>query len=433
MSAAQEWRQGWRAVVGAGIGVATGLALFAYIASLFIPEYQKAFQWTRAEIGLQAWATMAAGFTAPFIGRIADRIGIRMPILVCTLGFGAVCVAMANQTGDIGLYWVLYFLLVLFGLGAGSGTWTRAITAVFDKARGFALSVALSLVSLTAIVMPIFLETTIAQHGWRAGWYLVGAVGVGFGLLALLILPRQTAAPVRVGGVASLAQAARMPGFWLAVIGMFLINIPSGGVMNQMAPLIKDKGFDGGDAALMMAAFAAAVFVGRLIAGVCLDRFPTRYVAFVAMAAPAVGCVLLIDQAGIMLGVVLAGLMLTGLSQGAEGDIGPYLIARRFGMAAFAGMSGALSGAVVVGTAAGTFLFSQMHTRTGSYDGALWIGAGAFLLGALCYLAIDSRPEEERTNARAATSQSECSAQIAAAPRNATSGSVINRTGTGAT
>lgn len=391
-----EWRAGWRSVLASGIGVATGLALFAYIASLFIPEYEKAFGWTRAEIGMQAWAIIAAGFAAPVIGRIADRVGIRLPILICTLGFGAVSVAMAFQTGDIRLYWFLYFLLVLFGLGAGSGTWTRAVTAAFDKSRGLALSVSLSLVSLTAIVMPILLESTIAQYGWRAGWLLVAGVGVGWGIFALLLLPRQAPLPARSGGVASLAQAARIPGFWLAVVGMFLINIPSGGIMNQMAPLIKDKGFSGGDAAVMMAAFAAAVFVGRLIAGVCLDRFPPRYVAFIAMAAPALGCVLLTDQAGVMLSVVMAGLMLAGLSQGAEGDIGPYLIARRFGLAAFAGMSGALSGAVVVGTAIGTILFSQMHTRTGSYDVALWLGAGAFFLGALCYLAIDTRPEEER-------------------------------------
>jgi MFS family permease len=375
--------------LAAGIGVATGLALFAYIASLFIRQYVADFNWTRGQIGLSAFATLAAGFSAPVIGRIADRHGVRTTIAVCTVGFGAVCIGMANQVGVLWHYYLLYFLLVAFGLGAGSVTWTRMISAAFEQSRGLALSVGLSLVTFTAMVMPPLLQSTIAAQGWRAGWLLIGALAVGAGAIALLIAPQRDPAPSRQAlGVESLKRAARIPAFWLAVIGMYLINIPSGGLMNQMEPLLSDRQFAPTQAALIMSAFAAAVFVGRLVAGACLDHFPTRFVAFVSMALPAAGCLMLAGQAGGAFVLVAVGIALAGLSQGAEGDIAPYLVARRFGMAAFGGLLGALNTATVAGTATGSILFTQAHDRTGSYDVALYVGAVCFLAGALCYLAI---------------------------------------------
>jgi MFS family permease len=390
-SAAAEWRSGWRAVLAAGLGVATGLSLFAYVVSLFIRHYTAEFGWTRGDIAGTAFATLAAGLMAPFLGRLADRIGVRPMIVICTLGYGLVCCAMAAQTGDIRVYIGLYFLLVLFGIGTASITWTRAVSAAFMRSRGLALSVALSLVTFAAMVMPPILQGVIDVHGWRTAWLVLGAVSVGAGFVGLIVLGRQPVAHAGVqrAGVSTLSAAARMPAFWLAVIGMALINIPSGGIMNQMAALIADRGFNPTDAAQVMSAFALSVFLGRLIAGLCLDRFPTEIVAFVSMAAPAIGCVLLTQSvsAGSLAAVVI-GIVLAGLSQGAEGDIGPYVIARRFGLAAFSGIVGAISAATIVGTAAGAFLFARTFDATGGYDLALWIGAGAFLSGALCYLAL---------------------------------------------
>jgi hypothetical protein len=140
-----------------------------------------------------------------------------------------------------------------------------------------------------------------------------------------------------------------------------------------------------------MSAFALSVIAGRFLAGFCLDRFPAPFVAFTALALPALGCLLLMEGAGAQVGVVAAGIVLAGLSQGAEGDIGPYIMAQRFGFAAFGGMVGAIGAATAAGTACGTLLFGRTVTATGSYDLALSIGVGCFLAGALCYLALGFR------------------------------------------
>lgn len=383
-----EWSTGWRSVLAAGLGTATGLSLFAYLTSIFIRHYTAEFGWTRADIAGSAIGTLAAGLLAPFVGRAADLFGIRPVIIASVTGFSLVCVAMALQPGVLWVYYLLYFLLVFTGIGTGSLSWGRAVGEAFVAGRGLALATALAMVTLTAAIMPMVLQTVIDGFGWRAAWLVLGGLCAVAGLVGLVLMPPQK--PVdKVAAKSSMAPVVRSSAYWLAIVGMFAINIPSGGLMNQMSVLISDRGFSPQEAAQVMGAFALAVFVGRMISGWLLDIVPAQYVAFVSMALPAIGCVFLTQTgAGLIPYAVLFGIVLAGLSQGAEGDVGPYVLAGRFGMPAFGAMVGSLGAATTVGTAVGAQLFGRTHTATGTYDFALWVGAGCFVFGALCYLFI---------------------------------------------
>lgn len=387
LSARQEWLGGWRVVLACAVGASSGLILYPFVASLFITHHVAAFGWTRGEAANASFATLGAGFLAPLVGRLADKIGVKPVIMVGTLGFASACAGQGLQPGDIRVYYALTFCLVFFGLGTTSITWARPVTALFVRSRGLALSTALSSVTLTAAITPPILNYVISTHGWRYGWFMLGAMALLAGVLALLMMPKVT--PRREATINSykLGEAARMPSFWLLVAGMFIINIPSGGLMAQMAALVGDKGFDPATVANVLSAFAISVFCGRLIAGFCLDRLPPQVVTFASMALPAVGCLLLLGQAA-YLPLVISGIALAGLSQGAEGDVGPFLIGRYFGLQAFGALMGSVNAAVVGGTGVGGIVFAQAYDRTGSYDVALWFGAACFLIGACCFAVI---------------------------------------------
>ena len=396
LSSLGEWRFGWRIVLTAGIGSAAGLILYPYVGSMFIRHHVEAFGWTRGEAGLASIMTLCAGLLAPLVGRLADGIGVRPVIIMGTIGFAGACAGLGLQNGDIRVYWGLMFCLVFFGLGTTSITWARPINATFVRSRGLALSTALSTVTLTAAITPPLLNYVIDGYGWRAGWFMLGAVAVVGAAIALLLMPRVKPRPEATVHSFKLGEAARQPAFWLLVAGMFLVNIPSGGLMAQMAALIGDKGFDGTTVASVLSAFAVSVFAGRLIAGFCLDRFPPQIVTFLAMGLPAIGCIMLLGQQPI-LWLAVTGIVLAGLSQGAEGDVGPFLIGRYFGLKSFGALMGCVNAGVVSGTGAGGILFSQAFDRFGSYDVVLWAGAGCFLAGALCFAAIGAsrRPVTE--------------------------------------
>lgn len=387
LSTPQEWLGGWRVVLSAGIGAAGGLILYPFVASLFITHHVAAFGWTRGEAAYASIASLCAGLLAPLVGRLADRIGVRPVIIVGSIGFAAACAGQGLQTGNIWLYYALTFCLIFFGLGTTSITWARPINALFVRSRGLALSTALSSVTLTAAITPPLLNHVITTYGWRNGWFMLGALAIVCAALALLLLPRVKPRPEATANSYRLGEAARTPAFWLLVAGMFIINIPSGGLMGQMAALVGDKGLDGATVASVLSAFAISVFAGRLIAGFCLDRFPPHIVTFLAMALPAAGCLMLLGPGG-ALPLVIAGIALAGLSQGAEGDVGPFLIGRYFGLKAFGALMGCVNAAVVGGTGIGGVLFAQAFDNTGSYDIALWAGAACFLIGACCFAMI---------------------------------------------
>lgn len=387
LSSVGEWRLGWRIVLAAGVGAAAGLILYPFIASLFIQHHTAAFKWTRGEASYASIASLIAGSLAPLVGRLADKVGVRPVIIIGAIGFGGACIGMSLQNGNTWLYYALTFLLVFFGLGTTSITWARTINAVFVRSRGLALSTALSSVTLTAAITPPLLNHVMETYGWRAGWVMLGAMAIAGSLLGLLLLPKVKPRPEAMVNSFRLGEATRTPAFWLLVAGMFIINIPSGGLMAQMAALLGDKKLDGATVASVLSAFAISVFFGRLIAGFCLDRFPAQLVTFIAMGVPAVGCLMLLGPSDYM-PLVIAGIALAGLSQGAEGDVGPFLIARYFGLKAFGALMGCVNAAVVTGTGVGGVLFAQVHDFTNSYDVALWAGAGCFLVGALCFAAI---------------------------------------------
>lgn len=392
---------GWRSLLATSLGTSTGITLSAYLVSLFVQEYVLAFGWTRGQIALGSLASLAAGLTAPLIGRAADHFGVKPVILICTIGYFVGALGMANLSGDIRYYYIAYFLIIVFGLGTTTLTWARFIAVDFIETRGLALSVAQSCVTITVLAMPPILQTINATYGWRYGWIAMGTLALAGGLVALLIAPASVrSASARKHDDRRAFRAALVTrDFMLLVGGMYVLNIPSGGIINQMAALIADHGFTAGDAAKMLSLFAISVFVGRFAAGVCLDRFNPSRVAFICFALPSIGCLLLMSNVTSTLALMM-GIILAGMSQGAEGDVAPFIIARRFPIGAFGGVMGGISAATTAGTATGAILFGQIFDRSGNYDIALVIGAIAFVIGGICYFFVDSHIQKpEHLNA----------------------------------
>ena len=72
-----------------------------------------------------------------------------------------------------------------------------------------------------------------------------------------------------------------------------------------------------------------------------------------------------------------------GLLQGAELDINAYFVARRFGLARYSAIYGALLGLGWIGNAAGIIGVGLMHDRFGSYDLAQLLALAALAVGAV--------------------------------------------------
>ena len=78
-------------------------------------------------------------------------------------------------------------------------------------------------------------------------------------------------------------------------------------------------------------------------------------------------------------------LLLIGLAQGSEGDIGAYLTSRKFSLANYSFVYSFLIASLGIGSALGSALLSFTLHLTDRFDLFLWISAAATMLGALAF------------------------------------------------
>jgi MFS transporter, OFA family, oxalate/formate antiporter len=396
-----EWSRGWRAVIAGFLGIGAGFSLYPYVSSLFVQQFIKEFGWTRGEISISAFGVIVGAFVGLWVGRLADRYGARRTAIVGTLLYSGMLAAMSRLPSEIGAYYVLYTGMVCVGMATSGLVYTKPVSAWFDTARGMGLAATLTGVSVGAIIAPPLLTDVIAVHGWRAAYLALAGATLLTGLLAAFLVTepgfdsnRSDRSDAAALSGMTLGEAGTGHRFWAMIVALLLINIAGGGVMHQMALVIRAHGIEPGPTAQLMSLFALMVFVGRLAAGVLLDRVWAPLVWFLTMAPPAVGCFLLLGGEA-TIALLAIGVALIGLSQGAEGDLIGYMVARYFGVRHFGAINGAMGAAVTGGTALGALLFGISHDRTGSYDFAMTAAGVSFGVAALILFTLGRYPDHQ--------------------------------------
>lgn len=400
-----EWRKGWRIVLGAGVGIGTGVAVYLLTASLLIKGVTQEFGWTRGDLALAgASSFLIAAVALTFIGRFVDRFGFRAVVLVCVPALCSVYFLTTLVQGSFAFYIALLLVGGIFGGGTSSLVYTRPVIGAFDRQRGLALGLAASGTSLGAIIVAPILAALVGTYGWRAGLYglIVVTLVIGMPLALWLIGSAKEAkgeasdelidkAEVSPELNVSLRDALRGRAFWLIALALIAINIPGSGVVGQLAPMITDKGLSETEAGIAMSIYAIGLLVARVATGFALDRFPAPNVAAIATGVPALGALLLlVPEPNFVLAAF--AVLLIGMQQGAEVDLLAYFVSRNFGTKNYGSIYGAIAMGGAIASAAGLVLFGKVHDFTKTYDIALMAGAAAFLIGAGSFFALRFAP-----------------------------------------
>ena len=191
-----------------------------------------------------------------------------------------------------------------------------------------------------------------------------------------------------------MAQLFTTPLFQLAVGGMLLVNIPQLLVSSQLVLLLADNGATGKVATGIVALYAAGVAAGRVLCGLALDRIAVQYVAIFTLGLPAIGLAAMAssyDATWILSGAIL----LMALAQGAESDIGAYLISRKFALRNYSLIASFLTVALTLGSALGSVMLSYLLSATDSYVSFLILCAVATLIGAALFYLTGRYPAQD--------------------------------------
>ena len=400
---AVEFRRGWPVLVAAALGTAFGASPIPFnSAGPFTKPLAEEFGWGRGDIQLALfWFTAAVVLTVPFIGGLADRIGVRKVAIGTLALFGITFAALAFTPASLFAFYLLWVLMGALGGGSTPVTWTRAVNSWFVHNRGLALALTLMGTGVTAAFLPSLATWLIEHYGWRKAFIGISLLPLAVALPVVIWLFREPEAkdaheliapPSRLG--VTVGQALRDYRFWVIAVSILFVAIGVGGSITNFQPLLMDRGFQPQEAAKIAGVIGVSVIIGRLLAGVLIDRYWAPLVTLPMLALPALACFLLAQPEVPAFAAILSA-MLIGLAAGAETDLVAYLTARYFGLANYGRLYGLQYSVFGFASGISPFLFGRVFDVTGSYQPILYVAAVLFVLGAVALLTLGRYPKFE--------------------------------------
>jgi predicted MFS family arabinose efflux permease len=391
---ASEFRRGWPAVLSALVGVGLGLSPVGfYTVGVFAPVLAKTFGWSFGDIffGITV-QTITAIVAAPLMGILADRIGAR-PVALVSLGlFGLAFMGFALCRGSLAFYYLIWGLLAAVGSGSLPMTWTRPINQIFDRRKGMALGIALMGTGLFGFFSKPLTEWLITSFGWRGAYVGIGLLPIIIGLPICFTLFREVATPLKTAAAApqpglSLAESLRAWRFWLLGAALLPISFGIVGALPNMENILHGDGFPPERIIALTSLIGLSAIAGRLAGGFLLDLFWAPAVAALILCSPIVSLWLLL-QPHLNTAGAATSICLIGFAVGVEYDIIAYLVARYFGMRAYAAIYSVLYTCFGIGAGFAPFIFGWSFDREHSYNPILEVAAIALLISALSLLTL---------------------------------------------
>lgn len=391
-------------VLGCALGLSTSVApIYLGPFSIFLLPISEEFGWTRGDMSA-VFATTALGIAvaSPMIGSWVNRVGARRVLMIGIVSFAISIAGISRLSGSLPLYFALSAVVGVTGAATNTFVYVSILPQWFTARLGMMLGIAMTGIGIGQTAMPILSQFLISELGWRNAYLGLASLPVLIALPCVVFLLRERDssaegdADATPSGASDARDFLRSGAFWMLGASFLVIAVAAGGLALHTFPILIDRGFTEMEAASLAAAGGVSVFVGRLGAGVLLDYLGARVVGAVVFLAAAVGPLLLASFGPPALLYVVPVFM--GFALGAEGDLMPYAIRKRFGLQNYSVIYGWLFGLFNGGVLIGPLLLGFYYDATGSYDGMLlMIGVAVGLLYPAFWQAVGAGNDSTRT------------------------------------
>ncbi|WP_321817694.1 MULTISPECIES: MFS transporter [unclassified Paraburkholderia] len=381
-------------VAGAAIGMAIGYApVFNATAGVFAPAILREFHWTREQAALSYAASMGGlAAASPFIGMLMDRFGVRRVILTSAILFSLAVACMSLQRGDPGSWVALSLFIGVTGAATSVLGYLAILPQWFDRRLGLATGCAMIGLGIGAAAAPTATQHLIGALHWRHAYQVIACVSLAGSLLACLLIRERKSAPralPRQGHfVDGLAGGAAFSTLKLGIIFAvaFLASSATLSLNPHLPALLTERGLSAEEAAHCASLIGIGILLGRLLAGILMDRFHAPFVGSAFFLAGAVGYLLLLNAVSLQSALLACACI--GLAIGVEGDLLSYLVRaylgmRRFGLNYGIAFAGYASGAVI-----GPLLAGRYFDQNGNYEMPLRLAPAVLLVASLLIVSL---------------------------------------------
>ena len=353
--------------------------------------------------------TWGSGIVAPFIGRLADRIGPRwlMPFALVIAGVCYFILAGGDAVWQFYAGFVIGRMMVNSAL-IGLVPRTAAVN-FFRRRRNMALAM-VSIFRPTAGAINIQIISVIAvRQGYRAAYRYMGVLSLMLILPVMLFMRRRpedigllpdgdSVEQFQASGGGGRApgftpefswtarEATRTRAFWLLVTITFLGTMASSATGFSLVPYLVE------DAGLSIAAAAGVLSLGTFLAvanlvwGYLADRITPRRCLLIMMVGAGGMTAFLIAVDSLATALVFA--IVWGVFSGGLGSLENMVLAQYFGRGSFGTILGYFSPMQMIALGLGPALASTIRSIAGNYDVLYGAMAVAYLVSAvLMYIA----------------------------------------------
>ncbi len=372
--------ESWRRLLASLLLMTIGSAAM-YVVPVMLPAVQAEFGVGRGEASTPYFALMIGfGVGSLLMGRLSDRFGVMVPVLIGTMGL-CIGYVLASMAPGIGAYaWLHGVLISMLGAAATFSPLVADTAMWFARRRGVAVAICASGNYIAGALWPPIIQSMVADLGWRQTyvWMAVFSALTMPGLAWLL--RRRASLPAVVvssaSGGSAIANAGHsrpfglQPSLALALLCLAGVACCVAMAMPQVhiVAYCTDLGYGPARGAQMMSLMLGFGIVSRLLSGIVSDRIGGLPTLMIGSVLQGLALLMFLPFDGLVSLYVIS--VLFGLFQGGIVPSYAIIVREHFPTANVGLRVSAVLTATMVGMAVGGWASGKIFDLSGSYDAA---------------------------------------------------------------
>ena len=286
---------GWIIVGIANIGIFSSGPGQSHTFSVFVEPISQDLELSSASIAsAYGLATLIAAFLLPYMGKIIDRYGARVSLIIISIILGISCIFFGAASNFLMLT-VGFGFLRFFGQGSLMLGCANLVSQWFDSKRGFAMSLMALGFGMSMAIHPPVSQFLIDQYGWKYAWIILGISTWIIMVPSLFILAWNNPENIdlKPDGVKksnlkndeveaieglNLTEASKENSFYILAAMWFGMAMLVTTLHFYQVTILTNQGITTEFAASLFTVSAFAMVVFMPLVGKFFDNFPTKYV-----------------------------------------------------------------------------------------------------------------------------------------------------------
>jgi MFS family permease len=368
-----------------------------YVVTVVLPRVQEEFGVGRSDASLPYTLTMIGfGLGGILMGRLSDRYGVMVPVIIGALGLSAGFIA-AGTSGSLWEFSLAQGLLVgLLGTSATFAPLVADISLWFTRRRGIAVAICISGNYLAGTIWPPVVQHFIESAGWRQTYIGIGLFCLAAMLPLALALRRRPPVPElpAAGSVISVTGSEGTLGLSPGTLQTLLCVAGVACCVAMSMPQVHivaycgDLGYGPARGAQMLSLMLGCGIVSRLTFGWISDHIGGLRTLFLGSTLQMIALMLFLPFKGLVSLYLVSALF--GLFQGGIVPAYALIVREHFTPREAGARVGTVLMATLFGMALGGWMSGWIFDLTGSYraafvNGIAWNLVNLAIVAALLY------------------------------------------------